>query len=177
MAGGADLHATDYMEQTALNYAADSRKVAVLAFLMNAAAGHILELENIFGETVYSLAIRCFDFHSTAVLNLAPRCAAYDGQKSNVLTSAVRNRTMTTKGLRMVFRRLSEELLKPLLTRRALIGGTPLYAACTVARPDLQCDFITLLLDAGADLEGDGGDYGTPLMGACAAGRLSAVTA
>jgi len=34
---------------------------------------------------------------------------------------------------------------------------------------------ISLLHDTGAELETEGGDYGTPLMGACAAGRLQAV--
>ena len=34
---------------------------------------------------------------------------------------------------------------------------------------------IDILFDAGADLELPGGDYGTPLMGACAMGRLDVV--
>lgn len=34
-----------------------------------------------------------------------------------------------------------------------------------------------MLFDAGADVELEGGDHGTPLMGACAAGRLEVVKA
>ena len=34
---------------------------------------------------------------------------------------------------------------------------------------------IDILFDAGADLELPGGDYGTPLMGVCAMGRLDVV--
>ena len=34
---------------------------------------------------------------------------------------------------------------------------------------------INTLLEAGAQLEQEGGEHGTPLMGACAAGRLAAV--
>ena len=39
----------------------------------------------------------------------------------------------------------------------------------------LQNTVISLLLDAGAELEIEGGPYSTPLMGACAVGRLEAV--
>ena len=35
---------------------------------------------------------------------------------------------------------------------------------------------MDLLLDAGAQLEEEGGEHGTPLFGACAAGRLAVVT-
>lgn len=34
---------------------------------------------------------------------------------------------------------------------------------------------INTLIEAGGELEQEGGEHGTPLMGACAAGRLTAV--
>lgn len=49
--------------------------------------------------------------------------------------------------------------------------GTPLHVATVLAK----LDTLNLLLDAGAQLELDGSDHGTPLMGACATGRLAAV--
>ena len=56
-----------------------------------------------------------------------------------------------------------------------VFGGTPLYTAYTRTSMPLQSTTIRLLLDTGAELENEGGDYGTPLTGACAAGRLQAV--
>ena len=72
----------------------------------------------------------------------------------------------------MLLRRLPRELIPTLLGHRNFILGTPLYSASTIYR---DINNIQLLLDTGADLELEGGDYGTPLMGACAIGRLEAV--
>ncbi len=80
------------------------------------------------------------------------------------------NNPATVEGL---LRRVPKDLAASLLAHRALMGGTPLYAAATSSSEVV----IDMLFDAGADVELEGGDHGTPLMGACAAGRLEVVKA
>ena len=70
--------------------------------------------------------------------------------------------------LKRLLRRLPRHLIPRLLAHRDLALGTPLYAAATYPSKKL----LDMLLEAGADLDFPGGDHGTPLMGACAAGRL-----
>ncbi|KAL8896040.1 MAG: hypothetical protein Q9192_003296 [Flavoplaca navasiana] len=104
-------------------------------------------------------------------LNLAPCADAYEPREGNILSRAA---SLETATLRRILRRMPKEMIPGLLNRRHRVLGTPLYAAIMNRQVDLR-DNIDILLDAGADLEFDGSDHGTPLMGACAAGRLPAV--
>lgn len=70
----------------------------------------------------------------------------------------------------MLLRRVPTGHLPRLLNHRAL-DGTPLHLAAKVPKVDT----IALLLDAGAQLELEGSEHGTPLMVACATGRDAAV--
>ena len=110
-----------------------------------------------------------------SIINFAPKLGNYHPDIFNVLSCGVRNAQMTTSLLKKFMRRLSPPIVTTLLKHRDKERGTPLYAASTVTSPSNQEDFINLLLEAGADLEQVGGEHGTPLMGACAAGRLTAV--
>ena len=85
------------------------------------------------------------------------------------MNAAVENRSKAE--VRMLLRRLPTSDLPIILNHRALSGGTPLHTAATMAK----IDTMTLLLDAGAQLELEGSEHGTALMGACATGRLAAV--
>ena len=87
----------------------------------------------------------------------------------------MQNRTVTTFILKGLLRRLPQALIPTLLQHQDRFCGTPLYAACTIAFRPLQIDKVNILLEAGAELKHEGGEHGTPLMGACAAGRLAAI--
>ena len=93
----------------------------------------------------------------------------YVPQKRNVLVSVVKMNNPAL--LKLLLRRLPKELIPTLLAHRDQDWGTLLYVAAT--QPAEKT--IHMLLDAGADLELEGGEHGTPLLGACAAGRLSIV--
>ena len=72
--------------------------------------------------------------------------------------------------LKKVLRVIAKAKAPGLLNQRHRWLGSPLHAA-VMNRPE----HIGILLDAGADPELDGSELGTPLMAACATGRLSAV--
>lgn len=110
-----------------------------------------------------------------SILNFAPKLGDYDLHAVDTLSAGVSNAQMSTSLLKKFIRRLSPSIVTILLKHRAQAMGTPLYVASTVTSPSQQEDFISLLLEAGAGLEQLGGEHGTPLMGACAAGRLTAV--
>ncbi|KAK3169858.1 hypothetical protein OEA41_009242 [Lepraria neglecta] len=94
-------------------------------------------------------------------------------QLSTLLNSAP-NVSMTASVFKKILKRLPQCLTSHLLAQRALDGETPLYTACSTGFR-LQHNLVSMLLGAGAQVELEGGDHGTPLMGACAAGRFAAV--
>lgn len=168
--GGADLTIRDRKCRTALYHAADSAHSDIFIFLITNTKSYMLNAETTCGESVLSTILSWIHpSYSSFILNLAPDPSVYEPGQSNVLTVvAVTN---NPADLKMLLRRLPKALIPSLLAHRALVRGTPLYAAAT--RPSEKV--IDMLLDAGADLELEGGAHGTPLMGACAAGRLEVV--
>ena len=170
--GGADLTLQDKGHQSALYHAAcwDHREVFV--FLITKTKGCLLNAESLLGASAISVTLGYNKpSYSSLILNLAPNPSVYEPQQSNVLTAAAEANSPTH--LKMLLRRLPKALIPELLAHRDRRSGTPLYAAAT--RPSESC--IGILLDAGADLELEGGNHGTPLMGACATGRLEVVKA
>jgi len=174
--GGADLQILDYYRYNALYHAVFRSKTEAFLYLIATMKVCDLAQKTIFGESALEGAFRVSEHNmQILLLNIAPSPGAYCPGKSNILTFAVGNPSMTAAVMRMLLRRVPQELLPTLLTHRSRFGDTPLYVACTRTSMSLQSTMISLLLDAGAELETEGGDYGTPLMGACATGRLQAV--
>lgn len=170
--GGADLTLQDRYNQCALHYAAKWNHREVVVFLLTNTKGCILNTEALCGESPISLLFCYKRFsYSSFILNLAPESSVYEPRGSNVLVSVAESNSPTQ--LKMLLRRLPNALIPRLLVHRDLGAGTPLYAAATVSAE--KC--IDMLLEAGADLELEGGNHGTPLMGACATGRLEVVKA
>ena len=173
---GADLQAKDVNNRTVLH-----RVVAIgawnsLHYILTKKTSYKLGAEDITRESIMSSIFRNGPPQVTKLfLHTELRADACCHCESNILTATTDNMSFSPKMLKVLLRRLPDGLLPTLLTHRALRGGTPLYAACTIASPKSQNEKINILLDAGADLEQEGGDFGTPLMGACAAGRLSVV--
>ena len=172
---GANVQLFNQERQTALHRAASKSRTRQLANgIISTASWWGPDHEDIWGNSVLSLALRNGGMSlASFVLNLAPSHGAWKPNKSNPLTAAVQNRSAFI--LKKVLKRLPPDLIPELLAHRACRGGTPLYAACTTASPRFENEAINMLLDVGADLEHEGGDEGTPLMGACAAGRFAVV--
>lgn len=165
---GADIGLQDKRRYTPLHEATTNGQTHVAIFLINETANYKLELESIDGLSALG---RILCLAPSFTLNLAPCADAYEPREGNILSTAAWLRTAT---LRRFLRRMPKEMIPGLLNRRHRFFGTPLDAAI-VGRQDDVGDNIGILLDAGADLEIDGSDHGTPLMGACAIGRLPAV--
>ncbi|KAL8723890.1 MAG: hypothetical protein Q9181_007103 [Wetmoreana brouardii] len=163
---GADLGLQDSEGYTALHTAASSRAVDAVVFLISQTAGYKLGLETSRGVSALD---EILSFAPSFILNLAPSPDVYEGLEGNVL-STIASRSGSTKMLKRFLRRIPKEMTLRLLNKRHRILGTPLHAA-VLQRPEK----IGILLDAGADPELDGSEHGTPLMVACAVGRLSAV--
>ncbi|KAI4274555.1 MAG: hypothetical protein LQ337_003852 [Flavoplaca oasis] len=165
---GADLGLQDQNRFTPLHEATVNEQVHAAIFLTNESADWSLGLETHKGLSALGevLAIA-----PSFTLNLAPCADAYEPREGNTLSRAASFRTAT---LKRFLRRMPKEMIPGLLNRRHRSLGTPLYAAIVCPQVDVR-DKIDILLDAGADLELDGSDHGTPLMGACATGRLPAV--
>lgn len=168
--GGADLTLQDMNGFTALHLAAWHGYWIIVIFLINTMMNFDLGAETKVGHSVLSTVLSLWKtpIHSF-VLNLAPNPSAYEPYQSNVLAATVT--TNNPASLKRLLRRLPKELIPRLLAHQARRGGTPLYAAAVFSSEKV----IDILLDAGAALDLEGGDYGTPLMGACATGRLEAV--
>jgi ankyrin repeat protein len=169
MKGGTDLTVKDRIGRTTLQWATASGAWDIAILLINSSRCGELKTISIDGDSVLSPSLSTSPSFRTFLLNLAPDPSFYEPRQCNILSTIVVSKNRSY--LRKFLRRLPKTLLPSLLTHRALNMGTPLYAAATHAAEEV----IDILLDAGADLEHDGGEYGTPLMGACAAGRLIAV--
>ncbi len=172
---GADRQAQDVIQRNVLHHAGFSGSWNVFFNLLPSTTRYELTVEDTWGYTaiVHGL-VNSKPPQLSSLLNHALPDQAYFPQKSNVLTAAVLNIHVTASILKRLLKRLPQSLLPQLLSHQASIGGTPLYAASCYTSPH-QVDLIRILLDAGAALELEGGHHGTPLMGACTTGRLSAV--
>ena len=157
------------------HHAAYSRTLMGVFHLINSSNGDSFGKENKMGHSAMSVAFALAGDKIPMLLNTAPSQGAYCAAKSNSLCGAVQNQSMTGLVMKMVLKRVPLEILSKLLAHQDWLVGTPLYAACTIAASTSQNAIIDLLLAAGAALELRGGDEGTPLMGACAAGRLKVV--
>ena len=170
--GGADLTLQDELHQTALYLAAHWDHREVFVFFITKIKGCLLNAEGLCGASAISLTLGYNKpSYSSLILNLAPNPSVYEPRKSNVLSAAARINSPIQ--LKMLLRRLPKALIPKLLVHQDLVLGTPLYTAAT--QPAERC--IDMLLEAGADLELEGGNHGTPLMGACATGRLEVMKA
>ena len=172
---GADRQAQDIKHQHVLHYAALHHSWLVFFYLLPTATRHELAVEDANGATVVTHGLLCADPPQlSSLLNHGLPDQAYFPKNTNVLTTVVRNVHLTTSVLERFLKRLPRCALPHILGHQASVGGTPLYAASCFVVPH-QADLICMLLDVGAALEFEGGEHGTPLMGACATGRLSAV--
>lgn len=177
--GGADLTLHDYEALMAVHYAAykthwadsstSSRYLCVIVFLI-----HNMKNLDIFADTkagfsMLEISAWAYPPYQSFLLNLAPNPSVYEPRQCNIMSAIVQ--TNNPIDLKRLLRRLPRPLIPTLLAHRARVWGTPLYSAAT--RPSEKV--IDMLLNAGADLDLVGGDYGTPLMGACATGRLGVV--
>ena len=172
---GADRQAQDRGHQSIMHHAVFNYSWNVFFYLLPSTTRYELTMENVWGDTITAYVLRnAKPCQLSSLLNQALPDQAYFPQKSNVLTAAVGNMRLTTSVLKQFLKRLPQSLLPQLLSHRAWVGGTPLYAA-SCHNYVHQVDLICILLDAGAALELEGGEHGTPLMAACAAGHLSAV--
>ncbi|CAF9918761.1 hypothetical protein IMSHALPRED_004406 [Imshaugia aleurites] len=167
--GGAEPTLQDKNGRTALYLAVRYLHWNVVIFLINNMRHSDLGAETKRGQSVLSEALCWGNFTFDLSCSIWHQVLASTNPIKVMLTA-----TVTTDDpalLKRLLRRVPKDLVASLLTHRALVGGTPLYAAATSSWEDI----IDVLLDAGADLELEDGDRGTPLMGACAAGRLEVV--
>lgn len=168
--GGADTQLGNIRGETALHRAARSGAKDAFIFVMNTMPEYDLGAEDTWGGSVlYELVFNGLAFPMSFVLGLAPPARAYESGLGNILNPAIECRSITD--VRHLIRRLPTGLLPKLLSRRSPIGGTPLQFAVVLSKVDV----MIILLDAGAQLELEGSEQGTPLMAACATGRLAAV--
>ncbi len=171
---GTDRQAQDVAHRHVLYHAATSNSWKVLFYLLPNTTTYELIMEDVWGDTVIAHVLRDVEpCQFSSLLNHALPDQAYFTRKTNVLTAAIIDVEVTASSLKRLLKRLPQSLLPQLLSHQSLTGGTPLYAASIDIFP--QVDLICILLEAGAALELEGGDHGTPLMGACAMGRLSTV--
>lgn len=173
--GGANMQMRDMYQDTPLHNAAESNSLEVFIYLLTIYTGKFLGRPNDFGVTALEFV---FEYGAvdlvTFILNFAPPCDAYVPDQFNVLMAALYNSKMSVAHFRELLKRLPQDLLPRILNHQTRYG-TPLKTACISAVPQIQIAMIEMLLDAGADLEVESGEHGTPLMAACAAGKLAVV--
>lgn len=166
MKGGADIQLRSRWGETALHIAATNGAKDVFVLLMTRSE---LCVEDVVGGSVLYKAIRDTSaFPMTLITNLGPPSESYEHGRWSVLNAAIEYRSIAD--VKMLLPRVPTNLLSRFLNHRAM-DGTPLYVTTMLSKVDM----ITLLLDAGAQLELEGSEHGTPLMAACAIGRLAAV--
>ena len=174
-ARGADFQMRNVYGRTVLHYAALFGTPLIVPVL-TLAGDDALCCQDWMGCTPLTDILAGGRWHTIlSILNFAPKLGDYHPDNFNVLSCGVCNTQMTISRLKKFMRRLSPSIVTTLLKHRDKGLGTPLYAASTATSPPNQEYFISLLLEAGADLEQVGGEHGTPLMGACVAGRVTAV--
>ena len=168
--GGADTRFRDRYGDTILHRLARSgAKNLLVSFSMNTATRQDLDAENVWGESFLFGAVRKLSIPMNYLMNLALPAKAYEAREGNLLTAAIKTRS--TAEVKMLLRRIPTSLKLDLVSRGDYNTETPLLAATRLSKLDV----MTLLLEAGAQLELEGSPHGTPLMMACATGRLAAV--
>ena len=167
--GGADLTLKNVNGEMAVHSAAFGKYFEVIVFLVHKMQDLLVFAETKDGRSIIDISDWAYPPYQSFLLNLAPNPSIYELRHHNIISATVR--TNNTIDLKRLLRRLPRSLIPTLLAHEDRVWGTPLYAAAT--RPSEKV--IDMLLDAGADLELPGGDHGTPLMGACATGRLGIV--
>ena len=177
--GGADLTLKDVYGSMAVHRAACgfafadstaySRYSGVIVFLAHKMKDSLLFAEAKDGRSIIEASCWAYPPYQSFLLNLAPNPSVYESRRQNIISATVR--TNNPIDLKRLLRRLPRSLIPALLQHQDRTWGTPLYSAATGPSENV----IDMLLDAGADLELVGGDHGTPLMGACASGRLGVV--
>lgn len=173
---GADVQALTKWNTTVFHQLTKIGAIPMTQYLLVGVEDHCLAFEDAEGWSPISLLLADGTWNEILfTLNLAPNPKVYEPRAGNILTSALQSSNLTPSLLKKLLKRLSPTVVTTLLRHRAKVGGSPLYAACTIACPTQQENFIQQLLQAGADLEQEGGRHGTPLMGACAAGRFEVV--
>ncbi|KAI4100435.1 MAG: hypothetical protein LQ339_005496 [Xanthoria mediterranea] len=174
-ARGADFQMRNVNGRTVLHYAALFGTPLIVPVL-TLAGDDDLGSQDWLGFTPLMHILASGNWHAIlSIITFAPKLGDYHPDIFNVLSFGVCNAQMTISLLKKFMRRLSPSIVTTLLKHRDKWLETPLYAASTATSPSKQEDFINLLLEAGTDLEQVGGEHGTPLMGACAAGRVTAV--
>ena len=176
---GADINLRDAYGYTTLQNAAFqtihvsdracSKYLDVIIFLIHKMKDFEIFADTKMGFSIFTASRWRYSPYQTFILNLTPNPSVYESPTSNIISNTVH--TNVPINLKRLLRRLPKDLVPKLLAHRDLHLGSPLYAAATIPSERL----IDMLLDAGADLDLPGGDHGTPLMGACAAGRLEVV--
>ena len=170
MNGGGDSQQRDRSGHNALHLAARCGAKDAFIVLMNVTTRPDLGAQNAWGRSIlYDAISQGWKIPMSCLLNLAPPAGAYESRADNILNAAIEDRSMNE--VRMLIRRIPNSVMLKLLNYRALGEGTPLHLAAVLSK----LDTLSLLLDAGAQLELEGSEHGTPLMAACAAGRLAAV--
>ena len=167
--GGADIQIQNWYGETTLHVAAFSGAKNVFVSLCNDATMLYLGTEDARGQTIFLEAVRNDSILMNYLVSLAPPAGAYESREYNILGAATAYRS--TAEVRMLLHRTPAGCLTKFLNYRAPVNGTPLYMAAIMSK----LDTMTLLLDFGAQLEVEGSEHGTPLMAACATGRLAAV--
>ena len=179
--GGADLTLEDVDGRTALHHAVDaafsvettfySECLDLFVFLSHKMHDSLFFAEAKDGFSTIDISAWAYPPYQSFLLNLAPNPSVYEPRRTNIISATVR--TNNPIDLKRLLRRLPRPLIPALLAHEDRFLGTPLYSAATCPSENV----IDMLFDAGADLELIGGDHGTPLMGACAMGRLGIVKA
>ena len=167
--GGADIQLRNWYGETIFHVAAFTGAKNIFVSLWNDATMHYLGTEDARRQTILLEAVCNTSIPMNYLVNLAPSAGAYESREYNILGVATTYRS--TAEVRMLLHRTPTECLTKFLNYRAPVGGTPLYIAAIMSK----LDTMTLLLDFGAQLEVEGSEHGTPLMAACATGRLAAV--
>jgi ankyrin repeat protein len=165
---GADLDVRDYLGQGALHLAALSGRADIFSYLTF--NGHDLAFKNRNGVSPLLDALSSeSDPLTSFVLNYAPISEGCVSRNFTILH--ILDRFNKERLLKRVLKRIPKDDLTTLINYRTSTCDSPLYTAASVG----SCDAMRMLLDAGAQLDLEGGDFGSPLMGACALGRLPAV--
>ena len=166
----ADMQLRNIRGETALHLAAESGANNMFIFLISKLSGYELATEDVWGRSVLYFAIRePLAFPMSFLLSLAPPAAVNMCQTHIILNAAILYRS--TIEVKILLRRIPACLLPRLLDQRVPWKGTPLHLAAV----EEHLEMVILLLDTGAQLEIEACEYGTALMGACAAGRLASV--
>ena len=179
--GGADLTLKDMNGAMAIHRAAaridstcnfaDCLHLEVTVFLTHEMQDLLLFAETKTGYYILDSLSCSYTPNQTFLLKLPPNPTFYEPRRINIISATVW--TNNPIDLKRLLRRLPRHLIPILLAHEHQYLGTPLYSAAICPSEKV----IDMLLDAGADLELVGGDDGTPLMGACATGRLEIVKA